>query len=171
MPSRQLWVVGLAILGSVLLLLGGLYGLGIMFDQATTNHSNIGEVDMSSTGLEPTTPFEYDGKVHFGLDPSATSDTTFEHVKLCLYDANGSVLASRDLGTFEAPSTYKNFSVRTDEVPHYILVHHPRFREIEGFEIELWVYRPSRETFVPRGPSQLPFDYDKLDEQSCQPSS
>ncbi len=171
MPSRQLWAVGLAMLGSVLLVLGGLYGLGILLDHGTTNHSNIGEVEIVSTGLQPTTPFEFDSEVHFGLSPSATSDTTFEHVKLCLYDANGSVIASRDLGTFETPSTAKNFSVQTDEVPHYILVHHPRFREIDGFDNELLVYRPTEETFGPGAPYQLPFEYDNLDQQSCEPSS
>lgn len=80
----------------------------------------------------------YNGTIHFSL--AASESVTFENVKLCLYDSNGTVLAEENLGTFSPPSASSPFEVRSGQIAEYIVVDHPNFRDYPDFGPGLYVW-------------------------------
>lgn len=71
--------------------------------------------------------FFYRGSVWSEMEE--VDSTAFENVTLRVYSENWSVLASRDLGTFEAGTLNVSVDVQTTTVPKWLVVEHPDFRE------------------------------------------
>ena len=114
------------------------------------------------------TPFRMEVVVSYSLHTSFVNDSTFEDVMLCLWDANGTVIAERNLGTFSGrDEIVKNISVKTDSVPRYIFPHHPRFYEIEPFGTGGYSFIPSQEIFRSVTIGSVPFDPRRLERGSC----
>lgn len=132
--------------------------------------SAVGDVRLSASGpLADEPPYKPVDQVHFSLDGSVVEDDTFTHVAFCLYDRDGNVLATEDLGTFTTPSAVANVTVETEQVPYYVYVHHPRFASIEGFDTEVFEYLPERHNYVTNHSDDLPFDVRQMTETGCQP--
>lgn len=155
--------------GFALLLLTGLCAGCLSVEM--TDHSGPGSVSVAPTErLNATEPFELTGQVFFELDETTTERSRFEDVRLCLYAENGTVLAAEPLGAFEAPSTVVNVSVRTEQAPWYIYVHHPAFQSLEEFDNELLVYRPDDDRYGPGTVEDLPVRVERLTETRCRPA-
>ena len=138
--------------------------------QVYTDPANTGEVSIAPAhSINTTAPFNLSGQVYFDAGPEADVNQ-FENVQLCLYDENGTALESALLGTFEAPSTVVNFSVRAERVPRYVYVHHPEFRSLGQFDNELLVYNAETDRFGSGTPEDLPFDTDRLTDTRCTPA-
>ncbi|ERJ06259.1 membrane lipoprotein [Halorhabdus tiamatea SARL4B] len=73
--------------------------------------------------------FYYRGTVRFKAPPNQSlKPTTFHDVTLCLYGLNGTVLNSTIVGDFETPTDHETVSIRSQSIPKYIVIDHPRFR-------------------------------------------
>lgn len=118
--------------------------------------------------LNTTSPLNLTGEVHFSLHSTTPEKTKFEDVRLCLYGQNGTVIESVSLGTFEGPSTTRDISVQTEQMPWYIYVHHPDFPP--RLTNTLRVYYPELDRFSSGTPSELPFDADRLTDTRCTPA-
>lgn len=137
---------------------------------ATNGHSGAGHLSLYMTeSVSDGPPYQPVGEVNFILDSSIVSDDTFENVFVCMYDKNGDLIASQDLGTFATPSTTANVSLETETVPYYVYVHHPRFAEIDSFDVELMMYQPDRHAYADGYPDALPFDYKQMVDTGCTP--
>lgn len=166
--NRHRTVAALALLALAVLVSGcTVFGIG---GDGTTGHSAPGDIDLFATepvAAEP--PYKPVDQVLFDLDGSVVENDTFSHVTYCLYDQNGSVIASEDLGTFETPSAAANVTLETEQVPYYVYVHHPRFSGIDEFQNEILIYLPDRHNYRDGHTDDLPFDTSRMTETSCQP--
>lgn len=137
-----------------------------------SDHSNVGDLDIHQTHPSPTdSPYQFRTQIDYSLDTTVTEIDSFEDVRLCLYDTDGAVVVNRSLGTFAGTSATINLSIETESSPAYIYVHHPRFYEIEGFDIDVLVYLPERGAFTHESPDELPFDARSIGQGSCAPPS
>jgi len=111
-------------------------------------------------------PFQLDITVRFGFAPSFAKDDSFENVRLCLYNANGSVLYSENLGTLSGSSDTVDVSIKIKNPPKYIHVHHPRIYEYMTVH-EVWVRNSGNMVFDDGTIRDLPFDPRKIDGLGC----
>lgn len=81
--------------------------------------------------------FHFDGHVNFRL--STDEPRTFEGAMICGYTETGEQLFSQELGSLTTPFDTAPISVHSDQVPAYITVDHPRFRDYDGFSPETYV--------------------------------
>lgn len=120
-----------------------------------------GEAELSGPLVANESGFYASGSVSLQL---SRSDVSFEHVMLCLYDENETIIKAIDVGTLTTPNSKVNVTVRTETIPKYVLVDHPRFREYPSFEHELYVYLRSENLFSHTYTSDVrDFEYPKSD--------
>jgi len=89
---------------------------------------------------------------------------SFDHVMLCLYDRDGTLLQNHDVGSFENPVDLTRMTVQANTTPHYILVDHPELRSLEGFSLERLTWNNETGRYVEATPDQLEFGYPISDE-------
>lgn len=161
--------VGLFALLTVGLVVGG---WTVLSDDSVSGSSNIGSLTIHHTHPSPTdSPYLFRTEIHYSLGTSVVEDDSFEDVRFCFYDSDGAVLRNRSLGTFAGSSAYVNLTVETESAPAYVYVHHPRFYDIEGFDIDTMVYQPDRDAFNHVSPDEPPFDARTIDQGSCTPAA
>lgn len=148
-------------------MIGGIILSGVVFmafgGTEVTDGTGPGRIEIApntpivanETGFEMT-----DAEVHFSL--YVGDEDRYEHVMLCLYDQSGTTLASRDLGTFSKPTDYTTASIRTGEIPRYIVIDHPEFREY-AFDYEILVWNPDQERYETGLPRDIEFQYPRND--------
>ena len=137
-------------------------------------HSAPGSVQFSVTNnLATEPPFKLVAQVHFSLGRTVVENTTFSNVSLCLYGSEGDLLQSQNVGSFRAPSTSVNISVRSEQMPYYVYVHHPRFDDIQGFlHSAVLIYDADREVAWSTGhPNEMPFDHEQMTDTDCEPAT
>lgn len=161
--------VGLILIPVVIV--AALGGIWLLSDDTEHGSSSTGSVNIAPNQTVPSTsPFHLEGQIHYQFAPSQVDDASFEDVMLCLYDSNGDVIESRNLGTFDGSAEYKNISITTDGVPDLIIVHHPRFYSIDGFHIYGFEYISKSDRFRQTNSNDISFPYDQLEKGSCVPS-
>jgi hypothetical protein len=72
------------------------------------------------------------------------NEIEFNAVMACVYDEQGQLLTSDNLGTFKTPRDTARLSVRTDIQPTYIIVDHPEFREYDSIAAAIFHWRDDR---------------------------
>jgi len=141
-----------------------------LFDGETTGHSRIGDTDLHRTGpLSENPPYKPIDQVLFSLDGTTIEGSALENVHICFYNRSGGVIAAENLGTFRTPSTAANVTAESDEVPHYIYVHHPELVNIEDFGHETQIYQPDRQGYRPGHLGALPFNITDMTDTGCTP--
>lgn len=154
------------------IILASIGGVWVLLDSSDQESSAIGSVNIAPDRTVPTTsPFHLEGEIHYQIDPSQVDDSSFEDVMLCMYDSKRNVIASENLGTFDGSAEYVNISSSTDSVPDLILVHHPRFYSIDGFQIYAFKYMSESDQFSQLNADHISFPYNRLDRGTCTPAS
>lgn len=147
-------------------------GIWLLTDGPEQESSPIGGVEFAPNRTVPTTPpFHLEGEIHYQFAPSQVNDASFEDVMLCMYDSNEEVIASENLGTFDGSAEFKDISVTSDRVPNLILIHHPRFYSIDGFQTEVLIYDGASDRFRESHTNDVSFPYGQVERGTCVPSS
>lgn len=132
--------------------------------------SQSGEIEPrpGSGGLDyqPDGPVVSDSRFHFEgsirFEYSTDERISYEHVMLCLFDRGGTVINSTDLWTFETPHTTANVSLRSREVPKYVVVDHPKLRD-HGF-VRILKWDEDRRAYATATIDDIEFEYPRTEE-------
>lgn len=86
-------------------------------------------------------------------DPPKYDHVRLNDVMLCLYDREGAILHSSNLGGISFPETGEFYrrqtvNVSTSTVPKYIIVDHPQLRNGTVFDQEVLIWDPEREGYT-----------------------
>jgi len=73
--------------------------------------------------------FEMTGEIVDGTGP----ENTYENVTVFLYSADGTLIEQKEIGTFSRSS--EPFSIRSQEVPEYIIIDSPTFWELNSIGV------------------------------------
>lgn len=161
-PVKVLLVLSIAIL---VVTVSGVWWLA---DGSEQRSSAIGGTDIAPNNTVPSSPpFLLEGQIHYQFDPSQVGDSSFENVMLCVYGPKEREISSENLGTFDGAAETVDISIRTETMPKYIIIHHPRFYTIDGFQHETMVFSNFSNRFRDEPMSSLPIEYNQLDKGSC----
>ena len=156
------FVLGIAILLSIST------GIWLHYNNSTERSSAIGGVDIAPNTTVPTSPpFHLVGEIHYTFSPSQRDDSSFEDVMLCFYDSQNQVIRSENLGTFDGAAKTVAVNITTSRVPSIIIVHHPEFYTIDGFQNEGMEYVDSIDQFRMTSLRDPRFDLRQLEQGSC----
>lgn len=122
------------------LIIGGILAAGVAMHIFTTGSAEVGINAPPSSEHDAILSYNlYDrnfqadtyrerGVVQFtGLHNQ--SELVFRDVHFCLYDTNGSILNSTNLGNFNGTSAETSYDIRAPEEPFAITIDHPKFHE------------------------------------------
>jgi len=78
---------------------------------------------------------------------------SYEHVRLCAYDRNGTVLDSTALWTIQSPSSgtqhyRETVNLTVEQVPKYLIIDGPNLRSDERLNMVTQEWRSEEETYV-----------------------
>lgn len=157
-------VLGIAIL------LATIAGVWWLADSAEQGSSPIGGTDIAPNSTVPTSPpFHLEGQIHYQFDPSQVEDASFEDVMLCMYDFDEDVITGTNLGTFDGFSEFRNISITTDSIPKLVLIHHPRFYSIDGFQHDVLIYGNQTDRYGELSLNGITYPYEQLERGTCSP--
>lgn len=164
-------IVVLAI--SAMLILAG--SLLIMQDQSNnqTGHSGGGHVTIDpNITLSTSPPFVLSGRVVYSPGTSNVENETFRDIRVCMYRRNGSVLLNQNIGSVSSRGGAIDISIKSEEVPYYIMVHHPGLYRLNNIENEILVLKDNEGYFDgTQTIEDMPFDVKRLSKGSCSQGS
>lgn len=89
--------------------------------------------------------------------------TTFEHVRLCMYTPSGAVLNATDLGQFKTPQHRSTTTISADDRPEYLVVDHPDFDSYPDMGPLIRAWNDHENNYVPARVGDLSFEYPRPD--------
>lgn len=120
-------LMGYVVAGVLIIALLGSFSIAYR-EETNVPENPDGGVDMQYHQLHANgSGFFLNGTV--GITHPLGEKVELRHVMLCLYDEGGSVIDSRDLGTFEPPSDRTGVNLSTTQTLTYVVVYHPALHE------------------------------------------
>lgn len=93
-------------------------------------------IDGRSLEVHSSDRFVVNGSIYYSA--TATESVVFRDVMICLYDEDGTLIGSSNIGTLRPETDRPNVSVTANRRPHIVVVDHPRFRE---YDVDLFVWK------------------------------
>jgi hypothetical protein len=112
-------------------------------------------------GVE-TTNSTYQADISVDLEWALEEERTYHGVMLCLYDREGTVMYSTDIGPFRTSNVNVDVTVLAPERPDFVVVDHPELRANGFRQIRYWNEEQGYWSIGTH--ADLPFTYPRTDE-------